>query len=394
MSVFVLVESNTTGTGRDFALAARALGMQPVLLTKGERHYSYVAELDLDVVLADTADPAAVLAACASLTDVRGVTSSSEYFIETAARVARDLGLPGPDPGAIAVCRDKVAARKRLRHLGVPAFAGCFTPEEVATAAARIGRVVVKPARGSGSVGVRACADPGDAREWAQRLFAGGTTEVLVEQEIVGPEFSVEVLAGEVVCVTAKHLGPPPFFVEHGHDVPASVDFSDALAEAATTALAACGLGDGTAHVELRWAHGRAWLIEINPRLAGGLIPRLVRHALGRDLVTEMIAAAAGLPVDRQPGPAAHASIRFLVPETGTVTEVSGVDEARAMPGVVAVECTATPGQDLTITGSFTDRRGHVAAIGPTAATAAARADAAHARIRIAVAPAAVPASR
>ncbi|TDP89881.1 ATP-grasp domain-containing protein [Labedaea rhizosphaerae] len=389
--VLVLVESNTTGTGRDFALAARSLGLRPVLLTKGERHYPYVAELDLDVVRADTADPAAVVAACAALPGVRGVTSSSEYFIETAARAARELGLPGPDPDAIAVCRDKMAARKRLRHLG-PDFAGCVTPDEAAAAAARLGAVVVKPARGSGSIGVRACASSDEAREWTQRLLADGATEVVVEQEIVGPEFSVEVLAGEVVCVTAKHLGPAPFFVEYGHDVPAAAP--DAIAEAAKTALAACGLGDGTAHVELRWAHGRPWLIEINPRLAGGLIPRLVRHALGRDLVTEVVAAAAGMPVDRRPGTHTHASIRFLVPGAGTVTEVSGVDEARVMPGVLEAVCTAAVGQDLETTGSFTDRRGYVVALGPTAATAAARADAAHARIRIAVAPAAVPASR
>lgn len=389
-----LVESNTTGTGRDFALAARTLGLRPVLLTKGERHYPYAAELDLDVLLTDTSSPSAVLAACAGLPGLRGITSSSEYFIGVAAAVARDLGLPGVDPAAIALCRDKVAARERLRGFGVPDFAGCRTPAEAAAAARAFGPVVVKPGSGSGSCGVRACADPADAEDWARRLFADGVPEVLVEREITGPEFSVEVLAGQVVGVTAKHLGPWPYFVEHGHDFPAPVPRSttDALGAAALAALRACGLGEGTAHVEFRWAEDRPWLIEINPRLAGGLIPRLVRHALGRDLVAEVVASAAGLGVTPTTSTPAHASIRFLVPSAGVVTEVSGVDEARRVPGVLDVVCTAAPGQELVLDNSFTDRRGHVVAVGATAAEAISRVEAAHARIRIAVAR--VPATR
>ena len=40
----VLVESNTTGTGRLFAGAARALGLRPVLLARDPARYPYVAE--------------------------------------------------------------------------------------------------------------------------------------------------------------------------------------------------------------------------------------------------------------------------------------------------------------------------------------------------------------
>jgi biotin carboxylase len=393
-----LVESNTTGTGRDFAVAARRLGLRPVLLTKGERHYPYAAELDLDVLPVDTASAEAVRTACAALPGLRGVTSSSEYFIGVAAAVARDLGLPGVDPDGIAVCRDKVAARERLGHLGAPDFAGCRTPADAVAAARAFGPVVVKPGRGSGSCGVRACADPEEAGRWAARLLADGAAEVLVEREITGPEFSVEVLAGELVGVTAKHLGPKPHFVEHGHDFPAPVprSTSAALGSAALAALEACDLPDGTAHVEFRWADGRPWLIEVNPRLAGGLIPRLVRHASGRDLVAEVVAHAAGLapPSPSAPAAPAHASIRFLVPPAGVVTSVSGVDDARRAPGVTEAVCTATPGERLTPDHSFTDRRGHVIAVGATAAQAIARAGSAHARIRIATAPIPVPATR
>ena len=61
--VLALVESNTTGTGRAFAVAARKRGLQPVLLSPRPERYPWVAEDGVDVVWADTADPASVTAA-------------------------------------------------------------------------------------------------------------------------------------------------------------------------------------------------------------------------------------------------------------------------------------------------------------------------------------------
>lgn len=388
-----LVESNTTGTGRDFALAARRHGLRPILLTRDPARYPYAAELGLDTRTADTADEEAVLAACHDLEPggVRGVTSSSDLFVRTAAAVARRLGLPAPDPGAIALCRDKAASRRRLSEHGVPVpgFAACGTAAEVMAAAAELaGPVVVKPSQGTGSQGVRACADPYTAGRWARRLLGDGVpAPVLVEREIRGPEYSVEVLNGTVVGITAKHVGSPPYFVETGHDLPASPaePVAEALRSVTLSALRAVGLTTGPAHVELRLDGPRPHVIEINPRLAGGLIPRLIRHATGRDLIDEVVAHAAGRP----PAPGSrltrYASIRFLVPPAGVVTSVTGLDAARSAPNIVDVTCTAAPGMRLVPEHSFKDRRGHVISVADTAEEAAAAAERAHARIDIAV---------
>ena len=52
--LFVLVESNTTGTGRDFAEAARRHGLRPVLLASSPARYPYAAELGLETRAVDT----------------------------------------------------------------------------------------------------------------------------------------------------------------------------------------------------------------------------------------------------------------------------------------------------------------------------------------------------
>jgi biotin carboxylase len=403
-----MVESNTTGTGRTFAVAARARGLRPVLLSSRPERYPWVAEDDVDVALADTADAASVADVArtsAPGAGLAGLVTSSEYFVAVTARVAVRLGLPGPDPGAVERCRDKRRQRQALQGAGVPvpAFAAAASPQEAIEAALAIGLpVVVKPADGTGSRGVRLCCDPAEVADHTAGLLARRRDErgrptipaVLVEEYVAGPEVSVETFGTEIVGITTKHLGPQPWFVEHGHDFPA--DPEDAAvgpclsatgggegpygASGATgcaqAAIEALGLGFGPAHTEIRVEARGPVVIEVNPRLAGGRIPTLVRLATGLDLVGATVDAVIGedrpLP---EPGPG-HASIRFLVPpHAGRVRRTAGVAAAAAVPGVVDVAISARAGQRVGGTGSFLDRVGHVITAAPTAPAARAAAD-------------------
>ncbi|WP_328489117.1 ATP-grasp domain-containing protein [Streptomyces zaomyceticus] len=423
---FAFLESNTTGTGREFCAAARARGLRPVLLTRDPDRYPYVVEDGIDTLVLDSADPVAVLDRCAELADgeagLAGIASSSEYFVAAAARVAAKLGLPAADGDAVARCRDKERQRELLAAGGVPvpAFASAGLPEEAVRAAEAIGHpVVLKPVSGSGSIGVRLCRDAAETRAWAERLLDRGTDErgnpvtarLLVEAAVQGPEFSVETFDDTVVTVVAKHTGPEPYFVETGHDVPAPVPVADtaALGAIALRALAALGLGWGAAHTELRLTDTGPVIIEVNPRLAGGMIPVAVRAALGTDLVDAVVARAAGLPprttagatppadgaappaggaTDRTDGGrtdrGGHAAIRFLpAAREGRVIAVDGLADARAAGGVVAATVATAPGRTVGITHSFQDRLACVVATGADAAQAAQRAAAAARLIRI-----------
>ncbi|MGA4841748.1 ATP-grasp domain-containing protein [Streptomyces sp. G45] len=388
---FAFVESNTTGTGREFCAAARARGLRPVLLTRDADRYPYVAEDAVAHRVLDTGDPAAVVAACQALADGGGlaaVASSSEYFVATAARAAAKLGLPAPDGDAVARCRDKERQRAALAAAGVPVprFAAVGTAADAVRAAAECGGpVVVKPVSGSGSVGVRLCRGADEVRDWAARLLDRGTDErgapvpgrILVEAAVRGPEFSVETLDDRVVAVVAKHVGPEPYFVETGHDVPAPVPATTAAALGGTAlrALAALGLGWGAAHTELRLTCRGPVVIEVNPRLAGGMIPVAVRAATGVDLVDAVIARAAG-QAPAPPGPGAgHAAVRFLHGAgEGRVTRVTGAAAARRAPGVVAVTVSTAAGREVRVTHSFLDRLACAVATGQDTATAARRA--------------------
>jgi S-sulfo-L-cysteine synthase (3-phospho-L-serine-dependent) len=243
---------------------------------------------------------------------------------------------------------------------------------------------------GSGSVGVRLCATAAEVFAAAAAVLGHDESvrslprqdAVLVEAYADGREYSVELLHGTPVGVTRKHLGPEPYFVETGHDFPAPLAAAarGQLERTAVAALAALGLSWGAAHVELRLTPAGPVLIEVNPRLAGGMIPQLISEALGIDVIAQLVAAAAGRPGPARPGRNAAAAIRFLVTdEPGRLVKVSGELAARAVDGVVDVQLTRPPGTDVGPPRSFSDRLGYVIA---TAATVSAAAQAAEAGLR------------
>ena len=385
----VLLESNTTGSGRQFCRAAVRSGLRPLLLSRDPGRYPYVAQDGVASRVLDPTDPAAVLAACRALPGpVRGVTSSSEYWVAAAGQAARELGLPHPDPDAVRACRDKPTQRARLAAAGLPgpAAVAAATPAEAVEAAAAVGLpVVVKPVAGTGSIGVRRCDHLVDVRVAAAAVLGDPAPlglppqpAVLVEAYLPGPEFSVETFDDRVVGITAKHLGPEPHFVETGHDFPAPLPAADrsALAGAAVAALRALGLGWGAAHVELRLTPGGPRVVEVNPRLAGGMIPRMVEEATGLDLVSRQVARALGHTGPLRPSRAGGAAIRFLVAgSAGRLVDVRGADQARSVPGVVEVGVLARPGQELTVRHSFQDRLAYVIAGGDGPASAAGTAE-------------------
>jgi biotin carboxylase len=297
-----------------------------------------------------------------------------------AAELAARHGLPHPDPAAVRACRDKESQRRRLRAAGLPgpAFQIATTPADAVPAAAGIGLpVVVKPVAGSGSIGIRLCESVAAVRAAAAAvldvadLALPPQRAVLVEEYLRGPEFSVETFDDRVIGVTAKHLGALPYFVETGHDFPAAAPSAD-LGATALAALRALGLGWGAAHVEIRRTTAGPRVIEVNPRLAGGMIPRLVVLASGIDLIESLTAKAAGIHRPIRSTRSGSASIRFLVASSaGRLAGVDGESAARAVPGVVEVGITGVPGQVVVPRHSFQDRLGYVIASTGTSSVAA-----------------------
>jgi cysteine synthase A len=373
----VFVESNTTGTGMLALRTAARLGVEPVLLTGNRGRYAGLEQTRARVIEMATGDAAAVRAALGGLGPLAGVTSTSEYYLDLCATLAAEHGLPGNPPEAVATCRDKARTRAALTAAGLPQprWEAVSNPDGVAEAVARVGLpCVVKPADGSGSTHVRLCdsleaVDKQVAEVLAVTHNARGLPTAgvaLIEEYLEGPEFSVEMFSAggrhHPIGVTRKSLGAPPFFVETGHIFPAEVEVGGV-----PEALDAAGIRWGATHTEVRLTTRGPVVVEINARLAGGMIPELVRLSTGVDLLEQQLRASIGLPLLLTPTRQRFAGIRFLLaPKAGVLAGVDGVAEARRVPGVDRVVVTAAEGAAVLPAQDFSHRLGYVIAAGET----------------------------
>jgi biotin carboxylase len=245
-----------------------------------------------------------------------------ELSTDIARDVACKLGVPGTRMPA-GHFRDKGIMHGRLRDLGLPTpqLGVARTVRESERLAAGRFPIVIKPADYGGSGGVQVVAGPGglaDAFRSAAVLAASG--RVAVDRYARGKEYSVEAVTWapgdtQIVAITEKHLTRPPYCVEIGHVVPATLPEAEcaALAVATIRVLDALGMEAGVCHAEFRLTQTGPVLMEIAGRPAGGQIPRLVELATGWNLNLAELAAVVGERTSPGTPTAECSSIRCFV---------------------------------------------------------------------------------
>jgi len=309
-NALILIEGSKMGTGQMYVQAAKGLGLHPITLSADPARYDYLATENNDAIRVDTDDLDALIRECSRLREIyhiagiTGFPNPGEAVYATVAKLCRHFGLPGPNPESIERCCDKSAQRQLLAEAGVPvpAYRMATNAAEIEMAAAEIGLpVILKPAVGNGSTGVRLCRG---AEELAEHMvyLLGGTYEwqtsprILVEEFAQGPYFVADIMGNTIIEIGAGDFGPPPNFVYREYTYPAPLtDYQRArIADVSLSCLRALDLRWGPTNIEFRWTERGPVVIEVNPRLACSPDPQLIQLANGVDLVTEHIKLVIG----------------------------------------------------------------------------------------------------
>lgn len=355
------------GLGRIVTAAADA-GHRLVLLTADRAVYRHeLAHLPpdargaLDIVDVDTLDPAASAAALARIPDLAGLINSTDTFGVVAADLAAGLGLPGPEPAAVRLVRDKAAVRALLHDRGLSRLpARTLTGEDPAADAATVLDAiglpaVLKDSAGTSSRGVWLVRDEAALR--AALTAAAGTPlrgGLFAEPLAAGPLYSAETLSWggrtRLLGVCSRLVSPEPAVREEAASFPVALPGPEAagVEEWIGRLLAAVGHEAGFAHVEFVLTERGPELVEINRRIGGAL----VGEALCRRLAVNVYDALIDTTLGRRPalldapGDAGPASGFVLVypPTAGTLTGWSGLDTLPAFPGNPEWYPTLSPG--------------------------------------------------
>lgn len=305
----------------------------------------------------------------------------SEVAMNVMGRINDELHLGG--------ISKEIAIRATNKHLMREAFEafGAPSPKSILTKDAEDAwstfcnefdiNAILKPSRSSGSRGI-AKVEKGISKDVFKSLYQKALVEsrdhqVLIEQFIEGPEFSVEVIVwqGEphVLAVTDKKTTDAPHFVELGHSQPSAypMEIQEKLKAGAIAGCKALGLTNCAAHCELKMQDGKAYLMEIGARMGGDFISTELTHlGSGIDMVAATIDTILGIKPNLQPVEAKHGvAIRYFTPKPGRVVSISNM-EVFERPDVYDSEIYVKVGDEIREVESCLDRSGHVIVTAPT----------------------------
>lgn len=373
MSAIAFIESNTSGTGEKFIESARDLGYEVLFLTAHPKKYKFIEKKLIYPTIVNTNDPDAIYQVLKNVPDLRGVLSTSESYIEIASLIAENFSLPHASSFAIKKCRNKFELNAVISSLGLAAINSIVINDmskAIDTLDAFQYPVVVKPNVGTGSIGVKLCTTKEEVANHVSAMQNNSDTfrPMLVQKYVGGEEFSAEIIAdnGSYNClgITKKYLGKPPFFVEKGHDFPAKIDESlqDKVVSELKSVLQEIGIKFGPVHIEFKLYNNQIYIIEINPRLAGGMIPILIEKAYGIPLISNLIKMYVGQKVEFLPIKKLNAKIAFFLPEeVGLLEKIENPKKTkRKISNQIDIAFYKTEGDQIELKGDFSDRIGHV----------------------------------
>jgi cysteine synthase A len=176
--------------------------------------------------------------------------------------------------------------------------------------------------------------------------------------------------------------------VEIGETFPSVLppEVQDECVGTAMAALDAVKYDFGAAHGEIKVTASEPSLIEINARMPGAQITRLIRKSTGLDLQRELVRLHTRRQPDFTMRPLGAAASRYLTAaRSGTVRAVHGAEQARRVPGVMLVDLHVAPGDQVRSAENNMDVLGSIVAAGRDSGEAARRADAALGQIEVEV---------
>ena len=386
--------------------AARRHGVKVLVASEGK--FSLVGELAGGVSV-DLSDPDAVdvLLDANRERPFCGVVATDDTCVELGSRIAEALGLPHNPLHAARYSHRKDLARQVLADAAVcvPEFrvvnlANPLVPQLEGL----VFPCVVKPLSLSGSRGVIRADTPEQAHSAVARLqviLAGeplqdefAVSHVLIEKFVPGYEVALEGLLknGRLDVLAIFDKPDPldgPFFEETYYITPSRHTVADQenIIVCVRAACKALGLSEGPIHAEIRLSDEGCVVLEVASRTIGGECARLLSYGTGHSLESLVIAHATGKSLEMQAATGGAGVLMIPIVDAGIMRRVEGITAARAVPFVEDILVNVREGYELVPLPEGSSYLGFMFASAPTPEQAEAALRAAHAELKIVVAP-------
>lgn len=363
---------------------ANALGIKTLVVSP---HGPYpgieAASVHIDL---DTTDEEGVLNAAQTYGVDGVITIGSDVSVRSVGRVVDALGLTGSGYEAALCASDKVKMKAALVAAGVPtAHFQSFHEVDSARAFARmIGYpCMAKAPDSSGSRGVIKVDDDAHfeaAFEAAMRVSR--SQEVIVETFLDGIEFGAQAfISGSEVVRVYPHgdtVTSAPFYTPIGHSLPLELEESmqQRTEEVIRKAVAALGLRNTVANVDLMQVGHEVYVIEIGARIGATCLPENVGLYDQFDVYHYLIDLALGRSPELPTSVGqANASRLICAPATGILRTITIPPQVQNDPALVELQLDVELGDEVRAFRVGPDRIGHLIVRGSSAGEAEKKAE-------------------
>ncbi|MFJ7913531.1 MULTISPECIES: ATP-grasp domain-containing protein [unclassified Lysinibacillus] len=378
-NIILFIESNTTGTGKKAFDVVKKLGYEGLLLTNDFSQYNGFEGIEYLTCDTNNIKELSSTIEYIGVESIVGIMSTSEYYIEISAELANQYGYNGNNPNFIRNYRDKALLRTKLskkKQIMQPKYRIIEKYGDLKNYNDEISfPCIVKPTEDSGSNDVKLCFSDKEVGDHVNVILQKDTNmrnqkmypKVLIEEYIEGREFSVEFFVNKeefnLIGITEKTTMGMPFFVESRHIFPACIcqDTKKLILQTVSIAIEELGYLRGALHAEIKVYKGNCYIIEINPRLAGGMIPELVKLSTGIDILEQHILSILNKREIKKINIDSFAGIQFITsPSDGILEQISGIEEIKNLPEFHLVSINAKAGTMIRKARNSSDRLGYI----------------------------------
>ena len=412
MARLLLLIPTTSYRVGDFMAAAEDLDVD-LVVGSNQRPVleQFAAERSLALDFTDIAKGQRQIEAYAGDYPLAAILGVDDETLLLAAMASAALGLAHNSPDSVIATRNKYRFRAALANAGPPApefrLLDIETDDPLQAARRATYPCVLKPLALAASRGVIRADDEAGFLAARRRIMAildapdvtdvqgEAARQILVESYIPGFEVALEGLLhdGRLEILALFDKPDPlvgPYFEETIFITPSRLPAAVRrdIAATARRTVAALGLSHGPIHAEFRVNDGGVWPLEMAARSIGGLCSRTLRFGAGVSLEALILRHALGLAAaDRQRQQQPAGVMMIPIPKAGTLREVRGLKDARAVPGVDDVTISIAPGREVAPPPEGYRYLGFIFAHGETPDAAEAALRAAHARLDIVIEP-------
>ncbi|MCA1031118.1 ATP-grasp domain-containing protein [Bacillus timonensis] len=399
METIVFLGTNKSGTSRDVIKEAVKMGFYAVVFTDRSKFLSQRKEFEEvhELILLDLSSEIEIRQKLDELMsqgkDLKGIMSVIDPFVFLAAKLGKEYCHSPLSLECIKQLEDKAVARSLLKgHHSVPFFDIVEIDQDVNQYLYGMKNfpLIVKSPVSNGSKDVFLAENKLELERSLlilKKKFP--KSPILIEEYLEGPQYLVEVLAYrgkyEIVAVVKQEVTKYERFIVTGYHFPSKLS-SEAfleLQETISSVLYKLNMQNGSCHFEMRLVDSKWKIIEINPRMSGGAMNRIIETGCGVNLAKETIKLVLGEKPEITWQYEKYIFAYFMtIQSAGTLLKVTGKNRASSFPGVEEVYIKPRKGMLLTPPTSMGHRYAYVLASGTSSEEAKQRAQEAAKQIK------------